>query len=278
MKTTSEISVEWLVFIGTSVMVLLVLGIIYFIFLYQTRLYKQREEMRIKEALQQKALFRAGYESQENERKRIAQDLHDEIGANLSTLSIYNNLLSLKINQEGKDELSKSKKLIDDTVQNLRAISKSLTPAVLENFGLARALAHILENVSDAREIKHTLAIEEDLTQLPSDLALMLYRVTQELANNTSKYAQATEINLKLYFDENGLYYTYSDNGIGFDLNTASHTMLNGKTSTGLGLKNIESRVTSFEGKFQLTTQLNAGVEFNFYFPKRVLLNGQQNK
>lgn len=273
MENTNEVSVEVLILVGTFIMMVFVAGIIYFIFLYQTRLFAQREEMQKKEAAQQKALFRAGYESQENERKRIAQDLHDEIGANLSTLSIYNNLLSLKINEEGREVLSKSKKLINNTVHNLRAISKSLTPAVLENFGLSRALHFVLENISDAQEIKHTIELDENLSQVPPDLALMLYRVTQELANNTAKYAQATEIKLELFFDENGLCYTYADNGVGFDLKTAKHTMLNGKTSSGLGLKNIESRVTSFEGKFQLKAEPNKGVKFKFHFPSQILID-----
>ncbi len=273
MKNADEVSVELLVFIGTLVMIAMVLGIIYFIFLYQSRLFAQREEMRIKEAAQQKALFRVGYESQENERKRIAQDLHDEIGANLSTLRIYNNLLSQKITQDGKDVLSKSKQLIDTTVDNLRGISKALTPAVLDKFGLERALAYILDNISDAQAIQCNAQVEGNFSSVPPDLALTLYRITQELTNNTCKYAQATEIDLQLFFDEKGLCYTYSDNGVGFDLKDAQHKMINGKTSSGLGLKNIESRVTSFEGKFQLKTAPSTGVKLKIHFPSHILLN-----
>jgi signal transduction histidine kinase len=161
-------TIEILLLIGTLSMVFLALAIVFFVIIYQRRLYLEKEKQRIQEQIHQKALFRAGFESQEIERKRIAQDLHDEIGENLSTLILYTNLLvpETNSNEQIKEALQESKTLINNTLQNVRNISEAISPMVLEKFGLKKSVDQIAEGVNLSKHTHCKVLIEDSFPHL----------------------------------------------------------------------------------------------------------------
>lgn len=219
--------------------VLLALSVV-FIFTYSKKRLLDAEIKRSEQELQHKTeLLHAVLMAQEEERRDIARDLHDDIG---STLNIIYQNATRAADAQSSTLIDNVVALTTKAIQNTRNISHKLLPPELEGFGLAVAIKSLLEEVEAINiTVQHELSFEEE--KLNSDEKLHLFRITQELINNTLKYAKATEIGLTIIDSKNGLYYSYNDNGIGFDAS---------KNFKGLGLKNIENRAE----------MINAGVKF----------------
>jgi signal transduction histidine kinase len=238
MDTTPEIIIEF---------VLPVLGILFFIgigvvalnFSFQNNLRNQILEKEELKARYQKELLRSMIESQEEERKRIAIDIHDEIGALLNTSRFNVTQLGLTAKTPENQKLFEDiYSLYGKISQNLRRIAHDLRPVVLEKFGLVAALEGLEEDL-EASGLQFW--VQSSLqTKLPDKLELALYRIIQELISNTLKHAQATQISIRLEELPDGFQLFYEDNGIGFSPGT---------TSSGLGLRSIESRLSIFGGQ-----------------------------
>jgi signal transduction histidine kinase len=224
----------------------LAMGYVVIFVLYQRRiisrdLEKQKLETELETDYQRK-LLHAMIDSQEAERKRIAHDLHDEIGTLLSTSRLYFNQLSPGRAEEQLTLVSgKLNLLFDEMMGNIRRISHDLRPVILENLGLTEAIENIRHKLMEgglAFDFTYTCTIS-----LTREAELILYRIIQELINNTLKHAQASCISLRMEEEGDQLNITYSDNGIGFTRVEAL---------TGLGLRSIESRLSLMETSLQI--------------------------
>ncbi len=184
--------------------------------------------------------------SGEEERRRIARDLHDDFGARLSTLKLY--LLSAGKNP---DLLPASAGLIDGAIVELRRILRNLSPRALEENGLQAAVADLAESINQTGSVH----CEVDMQAFPQRLAprteYALYRVVQELVGNTLKHAGATRIFLTFVVRGTTLVILYEDNGRGFEVPA---------TSTGYGLQNIQTHVESAGGNLVLDTAPGRGL------------------
>jgi signal transduction histidine kinase len=251
----SQIDIYILLFGGTLLMFLLAGMLLFFVTSYQKRLLRNKAEVETMKSRHQLALFQSSIDAMEDERRRVSRDLHDEIGAALSMLRLQVGQLNLakEIHSVNTEKIIVgSKQLIDSTIENVRRISNDMLPHGLDEFGLRYALETLCDKIESASNLVINLDFN-NVERLENRLELALYRILQELLNNTLKHAQATEVTIIFVPDNQELTITYQDNGKGFDLETL--------TKRGLGLKNIESRVSMIHGKLTYIPTVGKGVK-----------------
>lgn len=262
MAQSGELGVGTMMLIGTLGMLLLAMAVIVFFLVYQRRLLTQQEKLQEIQVQQQKDLLEASLQSQENERRRIAKDLHDEVGANLSTINLFTKQIEKFVEAESKADkmVVKTKELIHTTITSVRAISKDLLPATLDRFGLVEATQELCDRINQADAVKVKFESQTPDERLPQNQELALFRIIQELFNNTLKHAKATQINLFLHYTPTALKVVFKDNGVGFDVVALAQS----KDSTkGLGLKNLESRAQVLNATLNYVSPPEGGTQVN---------------
>ena len=244
-------------------LVFLLMSIIVILFFYFSRkkIIQKEIEKKNLEINHQKELLRSVILTQEAERKRIAQDLHDDISSKLNVVSLNTHLL--KTPNLSEEELSEITNNITDLTQkaleNSRRIAHDLLPPVLEKFGLHAGIEELVVEFNSSKVVN--VIYKNDLTFDIADIDkhLHVFRILQELLNNSVRHGKATEISIAFKSIDNQNTCIYSDNGIGFDSKSDA-------SQKGLGMKNIESRINFLNGTFSLNSSLNNGVKINFTF------------
>ncbi len=239
-------------FIGTLGMILLAAVIVFFFVAYQKRLLtKQLELNRIKSA-QKDEIIRNTIAAQEKERKRIAQDLHDEVGAMLSVVKLNVGRIEKKSEDISSKHLAgETRGYIDDLITQVRRISRSLLPPSLEKLGIYYALVEFADWINKAGQINVQTWKGGEQFRFDSQHELAIFRIVQELINNSIKHSGGTHIIINMKFSAKIVLVSLSDNGKGFDLKE--------KWNTGLGLKNLESRSQMMGAKFKMKSRLGKG-------------------
>ncbi len=236
---------------GTLVILLLALGVVFFFLAYQRRLLKQQQEHQAKETAYQQQLMRASFLSQEKERNRIGKDLHDSVGAMLTTAKLYFRHIDRKSDQIKFDELkNKSLELLDETMVSLRRVSHGLRPIVLERLGLVEAISNTVTQINQSNQIRIEFSHQID-QDIDKEYQLNWFRIVQELINNTLKHAHADQVSLDVSICQSRLVFRYSDNGIG---------LKEKRVEAGLGLQNIESRLNLMNGELKLEEKEESGI------------------
>ena len=253
MGETTGISSEELLIGGMVGMFLLAISIVIFFVAYQRRLFKQQQAHQQKEAEHQQQLLRANFLSQEKERSRIGKDLHDEVGAMLTTSKLYFQHLNQQVNAEKFEEIkAKTMGLLDETMTSVRRVSHDLRPVVLERLGLVEAITNMVDQLNASEQIQVSFHANSNVA-IHKEFALNWFRILQELLNNTLKHAQAKHIDIHLRTASNTIILNYADNGIGLPKN--------GKVMTGLGMQNIESRLNLMNGRLEIKSRAGEGLE-----------------
>ncbi len=197
----------------------------------------------------------------EAERKRIAHEVHDELGQLLTALRMNVGLVrtQLKPGNEGpRERLSDITKLVDQTIQTVRNIATSLRPAVL-NAGIVSALEWLTEEFTRHTGIQCHLDIDDGV-QLNEERSIVVFRVVQESLSNVGRHSQATQIRIRLDRSENAFHLTISDNGCGFNPDS--------KTSRqSFGLLGMRERALSLGGTLDLTSSPGAGTLLKLNIP-----------
>lgn len=191
-------------------------------------------------------------EGQEIERERIAKELHDSLGGLLSTikLQIDNAKTAPKTNHNGV--FSRAHELLDTAVEEVRTISRNLQPVSLKKLGLVAAIKDLI-NRFEGENIPEVYFQYYDVpTQMNKMVSLSVYRIIQELLNNSLKHAKAKEILIQINSEDDDLVIQYEDDGIGYD-----QTQIPKK---GMGLENIKSRVNYLHGSLSVDTQPGEGL------------------
>lgn len=233
-------------------MFLLALGVVFFFLAYQRRIIKQQKEHQAKEAEYQQQLMRANLLSQEKERNRIGKDLHDGVGAMLTTAKLYFRHLDQEVAPEKFAELKeKAFGLLGETMTSVRRISHDLRPIVLERLGLVEAIANTVDQIRESGEIEIGFQSMQAV-ELDAEYQLNWYRIIQELITNTVKHAKATAITIALTSTAEEVQVIYQDNGIGL---TAGEGM-----QKGLGIQNIESRLHLMQGSLEIMQKTDPGI------------------
>jgi signal transduction histidine kinase len=250
-----------LVIMCTGGIALLVIAFVILFIRNQSKLLLQKESLHQAAMDHQKNLLHAVIYSQEEERKRIGQNLHDEVGGSLSNLRILINRFN-----DGTDATKESlptelyKQLIDRIIENVRNISHNLSPPGLELFGFSEALEEIKDIVGKGDESFISITNHADKTTdaLPKPVALALIRVLQELVTNTLKHSKATCIGISLFMKNNLLSIHYTDDGVGCDMDDK-------KFKKGMGMQNIESRLTMIDARYTIKTSVGKGFALFIY-------------
>jgi len=256
MDKQDTLSEQAILVIGTSAMVLMAFAIIFFIYLYQRKLLNRNlENQKIQDLLQQQEVQTAYalLEGQDKERKRIASELHDNLGSILVTLNMYADALQTKTKlEEIKDISSRISNVSRTANEEVRKISHSLDSGLLKHFGLEAAISQLMEAVEMSKRIKIELDFHLE-NHIANELGLQIYRIIQELVNNTLKHANCSKIHLELNQIDNGWSIIYHDNGKGFNLM---------EVKRGMGLSNIERRTDKLGGELKIESSERRGSTF----------------
>lgn len=248
--TTTGTEPGMLIVIGSILVLVLAMFITSFVSYYQRRQAEQQLAINVMKAEYRRNLMEATFSGQEEERRRLAGDMHDDIGTMLSVTKISLNHLERRLTDDAGVSpaqmsmlVQKTRAMIDETMVNVRRISRNLVPATLDRFGLIAAFEELIDRTSDG-ELELTLDCPETLEKLTPTIELMLYRIAQELVNNAIKHARASKILIRVMCTDDQVQLAVVDNGQGFDLDRVMHDR-----ERGLGLRNIESRLSVLHGQ-----------------------------
>ncbi|AVF49090.1 two-component sensor histidine kinase [Elizabethkingia anophelis] len=250
----------------TIFIVIFIVLILLLLYAYKQRAksMKQRDELHAlameKEKQNSKiSTLTALLEGQEQERGRLARDLHDGLGGLLSGTKHQLSYLDPHQSENIEEGISKSIKQIDGAVEELRRVAHNLMPDLLVKYGLEVAIQEFASRISNNALDIHTEFINYS-NSLSEEKQLIIYRIIQELVNNAIKHAEASEIIIQISQEENVLNLTVEDNGKGFD-----HKGLNVKKTAGF--HNIESRVQFLKGTMNIISELNIGTSIELQIP-----------
>ncbi len=244
-----------IVLFGTMGMLALAIGMIIFIIFHQRRVIRYQMQLQEMEDEQQKLLLNASIRWQEEERQRIAADLHDDAGPLLATARLYlnENLVHQDINTQ-LQSIYNAKQIIDDTIQLIRNISHSLMPPTLKNFGLESAVNDLFQKISGSGMLNASCRFHDYRERLRPEQELLIFRVIQELVNNILKHSGSSFIHVTQNYDENRFFIRLHHDGKG--ITQAEFEKLN-KSAAGLGLKNIQSRVKVLKARIDFEKDIS---------------------
>ena len=240
------IDITILVVAGIAGMLLLVVSFLVITVLNQRKKSVLQKSMsRLKEQ-QQNQLIEAAVRSEEVERHRIAEMLHDEVGALLSSSRIFLVEMNTKnLDETDQEDHTKVKDLIDESLKKVRSISHNLHSSILKEFGLNEAIRHFMKTVSGGTTVSSQVEMDDNYVLSSAETDLAIYRIIQELVNNTLKHGHARHIRIQSWLNNNNLKVTLQHNGNG--LSQQEFEELRFKQE-GLGLKNIQNRIILLKG------------------------------
>ncbi len=241
----------------------LVISILLFVF-YRQRVKRDKiiAVQKIEKLEREKKLLAAKsiVEGQEEERKRIARELHDGLGVLLSTAKMQFKTIEDK-SPENREMINKAALLLERASSDVRRISHNMMPGILTKLGLDEALEDLFESINDTPDINAVLNIEnEEKKRLPENSEIMIYRVLQEMVNNTLKYAEASKVTLEVNYNEDSLSLQYTDNGKGFDVEEKLKLK-------SIGLTSIQSRIDFLGGKLNINSKSGRGTSYFINIP-----------
>jgi two-component system, NarL family, sensor kinase len=245
--TTNTSSINYVMLFGTLAMLSLTLGIVFFVIFHQRKVIRFNDQLKKLEDDKQQILLNASIKFQEEERNRIAADLHDDVGPLLATARLYLN--ENLVNQEPAAQLQSifsAKQIIDDAIQLIRNISHSMMPPTLKNFGLESAMSDLFQKINGSGTLNASVRFHDYRTRLKLEQELLIFRVIQELVNNIIKHSNAGFIHLTQNANATHSYFRLHHDGQGIvqtEFDRLNHV------STGLGLKNIASRIKVLNGR-----------------------------
>ncbi len=230
-----------LIVIGITGMLVLAIGVIAFVLLYQKRVIQHQAELARVEEEKQRDLISAFIKGEETERRRIASELHDDVGATLSAALLLIANLSKGTNRDIALELGN---MIKGTLNNIRKLSHQLHPAIVNHLGLDATLKSFTDslNLSAAVSISYNPGIHP--IPLSEDQQLTIYRILQELFNNLLKHAHPSVISLSFEVESHAVKWLLSHDGKGLTQQKFEEYL---KTGSSVGLKSIVQRLQTME-------------------------------
>ncbi len=252
---------------GSSVVLIIVLWLLYrtnmlkqkqVVLEFEKENYKKSKEIdRVKQESQLKIL-KATLDGKENERRNIAEILHDNVSALLSSANLHLYAVRAELKDNAPEEIDKIELIINEASEKIRDLSHKLISSVLMKFGLASAVEDICEKFSNSQLRMDSEAINIKRYEIEYEVAL--HRIIEELVNNSLKHSEATKISINLEEIDNNIEIRVYDNGIGFDANKLVH-------KDGLGLTHISARLNSMGGEFDIKSSRERGTRIFIRVP-----------
>jgi two-component system sensor histidine kinase UhpB len=199
--------------------------------------------------------------AQQEERRRIARELHDEIGQSLTALSLHLDRIAAAPPAQRDGELAVAQRTASSLIEDVRSLAQSLRPDVLDNIGLASALANLLERLRAQTGLNVQWQLSRDLPPLHPDSELVCYRVAQEALNNAVRHAQASTIRLQLAPADGGVRLEVSDDGRGTPAD-----VLGGRRA-GNGIRFMRERALLVDARLSVRSRPGQGTQVTLSIP-----------
>ena len=256
--------IRYLVIIGMSVMLLLFTSFLVALIFNQRKKLKYQRTMEKLREQQQNQLIEAAVRSEETERHRIAETLHDEVGAILSSAKLH--LLGIKsdkLDERDRSLHEKGRELLNEVIQKVRGISHNLHSNILKEFGFNEAVRHFVKKVSQGTITNIETELDDTYTTTIPENDISMYRMIQELVNNIMKYANAKFLLITSKQEKENLNITIFHDGDGIDQEQFEELRFR---KEGLGLKNIQNRVILLKGMISFEKK-EGGYQVNISVP-----------
>ncbi len=237
LQTENSVIIYYLA--GSLILLLLIIAIVLYAFLHQKKVIELKAQLHEEDIRKQQAIFDALQEGQEKERTRLAEELHDGIGAKLSGLKM--NLEYLKSNaREHEALIAKIFSGVAEAVEEVRAVSHNLQPYFFNDKDLEQLLLNYMEQLSLRNGCRYDLFIASAANGIDNHIKLHCYRIVAELLHNVHKHAKATLASVQINVENDNMEIVVEDNGIGLCSNSANRE--------GIGLMNIRNRIKVCKG------------------------------
>jgi signal transduction histidine kinase len=218
---------------------------------FQKNLYQQMLKNEELKNNHQQDLLLSIITAQEDEKKRIAANLHDELGATLSISRMRMVQLEAELSGEHQEALQNIRNMAEAAIDTMRRISHELMPYQLEMFGIIRTIQDVIHKMEDVKDIRIDFTTHDENQRWPAAIELGLYRICMELMNNTLKHAHAKHIHIQLDQFDNTLTLTYRDDGVGLQET---------ESTPGMGFKNMQARVNTLRGTLTIQNDAARGL------------------
>ncbi|WP_153796989.1 sensor histidine kinase [Foetidibacter luteolus] len=241
----------YLVVVGIGAMLILLIGFLLSFNLSQRRKFRYRQEMMQLREQQQNQLIEAAIRGEEAERKRVAEELHDDVGAVLSATKLFMfNINTEPLDDAGRVSHEKCIDLLTESISKVRTISHNLHGGMLHDLGLNEAIRSFIKKISQGSTLATNVELEESYDSLGNDADIHVYRVIQELCNNILKHSKPTYINLSSWLESTRVHFQLQYNGRGLSQQQFEALRY---SANGLGLKNIHNRILLTGGEIRFT-------------------------
>jgi len=232
---------------GIFLALLLIGFIITMLVVYRRRQYQHQQE-----------LLHARLEIQENIFKNLSEEIHDNIGQELSVLKLTLSVISVKKEDEAEKFISESKGMVNHIITSISDLSKSLHTDRIVKIGIIEAVRFELEKIEKTNLFKTTLSYADVEFQINPGNEIFLFRIIQEVLNNIIKHSRAQNIHADLIYKENRIIFTFTDDGIGFDVKEA---MQRPTSNRGIGLTSMMNRAKLIGGQLSIKSEPGKGTK-----------------
>lgn len=266
MESETGLPIVLLVAIGTAGMLILVVSVVLFVALYQKKVLAQQNEIQAAENRHQRELLNATIEIAEQEREKIAKNIHDDVGTLLNVIRMQMTKLSRNAGDKAMNEeiTKESMCMVDETIKTVRGIAHDLMPPTLVKLGLEKGIEELCRQLNLAGQIKVEFNADTNNLRLASSAELQLYRAIREVINNILKHSKANHIHVNLRTGPSVLTTTISHDGAGITNEDVSELV---QAQKGVGLKSIQSRVQLIKGSIQYLSKGSSDSEILIEVP-----------
>ncbi|MEP0263814.1 histidine kinase [Dokdonia sp.] len=231
--------------VGMAGMFLLAVSIILFVLIYKRKIIEEQ-------LVHQQDLIQTAIAIQEEERKRFAADLHDEIGGGISTILLSISGLENHFQLPVKEKVKGIRRQLNELLHSVREISYNITPQALETYGLIATLSDLCYQIQESGQLDVYFKCKGKEERMDFSKELAIYRICKELLSNTIKHSKSSQIDLSVIYNKNVFVLIYKDNGEGFVINAK------GK---GSGMKNMMNRSKILGATFDIKSRVPKGME-----------------
>ncbi len=206
------------------------------------------------------------FKAQDEERRHLADELHDGLCQSLAVLKMQVSGVERRIESvEVQEECRKARQFIAQIIEDVRRLSHDLSPVILDDLGLSDALAHLVNNFTALHNLKASVDVPDIDDYFSGEAVRNIYRIAQEAINNVGKHAKASLVVLEAKILGDAVCFSIKDDGVGFDVDI----MRRDRAGTGLGLASMAERVRLLGGEFVVVSKPNKGCEVKFTLPKK---------
>lgn len=255
----NEADIVALIVISSLIFLALSICIIVFVLVYQRKRLEYKKEKQTLKATYEQEILRSQIEIQNQTLKYVGEELHDNIQQMLLVVKLYLSMLERDLHTpETQQQAQEITELVNQTMSELRAMSKSLDSDAVKDFGLEQSLSYELQRIRKSRRYETELSITGERYSLGYQQEIVLFRVVQEIVSNALKHAGAKYLSVWLDYQPQQFRLTVTDNGKGFDYEQVAQQNID---SVGAGLRNIRRRTELIGGTCTYQTAPNQGTK-----------------